>query len=97
MPKKKKTPRKEMEKWVAELMKKCECGKCDDCLHQIALEKEKPNRELFYKQIDAFNKREQFYDHYVEMPDKQIMHIYWHNGIWNYRVFKIEKPTKLER
>ena len=68
-----------------------------NCLHQIALEKEKPNRELFYKQIDAFNKREQFYDHYVEMPDKQIMHIYWHNGIWNYRVFKIEKPTKLER
>jgi len=90
---KKKQSVKSMEEAIEKLMKPCECGECAVCVYETAVELEKPNKAIFLKQIDHYNKTEQYYSHYIMLDKERIMEISWIRS-WHYRVLPLETPIK---
>jgi hypothetical protein len=65
-----------------------------DCRKRKEEKKEKPYRELFYSQIDHYNKKEKYYTHMVSVSEVMVLEIFWDGSRWAYRKHELEKPVK---
>jgi len=47
--------------------------------------------KIFFKLIKEYNKKEEFYDHYVKIEENKVMVIYQNKHSWHYSVNQLEK------
>jgi len=51
--------------------------------------KQDPNRKIFYRKIDEYNKNREMYAHYILLKTGQLMIIEWRHS-WEYYIAKLE-------
>lgn len=48
-------------------------------------------QKIFLILIQEYNKKKQYYDHYVQVGKKAVMVVEWHKGHWKYHVEDLEQ------
>lgn len=48
-------------------------------------------KQIFFKQIDKYNKEEKYFAHFVMLNKNEVMEIIWDKGKWEYSIHKLER------
>jgi len=51
---------------------------------------EQEAKQIFFKKIDEYNVKKEYYDHYVKLNNERLLLIYWGHS-WNYRIEILEE------